>query len=123
MDNLCNIQQLALAACPNIQDIRPLKGIRDLSISSCPQISDISCLGNHYRLEIRNCSSKLIGYEVLLNIPVVHLESCDISDLSVLQHAREVSLIKCNKVREVTYLRNVKKICLHGCIEIMISLV
>ena len=115
VESFSNIKQLKLSLCLNLYDIRPLHGIWDLTLRSCPQITDMSVLGNHHKLAIMSCGKRLKGYERLIGIPIVHLSFCDIHDLFVLQFSKEVVLSHCERVEDVSWLRNVRRVTLQNC--------
>ncbi len=104
------IRTLNLYKCDNLQDVRPLYGIYDLTLNWCECVKDISGLGNHHRLTLKLMSSSLTGYERLLHIPNVILHHSNITDLTVLQYAKVVSLRGCDKELDVGPLSNVKKL-------------
>lgn len=105
-----SIRRLELINCCNVTDVTPLNNVYDLRLISCPAITDISCLGNHHRLIINQLASNLTGYECLLNIPHVSLVGCNLKDVSILRYAKSVSLSQCSEIKDVSPLRNVKKV-------------
>ncbi len=114
-----NIHTLKLISCCGITDVSPLFGIYDLSLINLQEdITDMSGLGNHNRLSIQRCGYKLQGYEILMGIPHVILDECDISDVRVLQLAKSVDLTRCHKLIDVSPLKNVKKVSFLKCASI-----
>ncbi len=105
------IHQLKLKECHSITDVSALNGVYDLTLSKCRGIKDISKLGNHYRLELSNLP--LTNFNCLLHIPHVSLDGFAISDLNVLRYATSVRIgCFCYEVRDVSALKNVKKVVL-----------
>lgn len=109
------IRTISLINCWQLTDVSPLKGVYELCLWECIKVSDISCLGAHCRLRIVNCGRQLSGYHVLKDIPSVELNSCDISDLSVLSRARFVYLDGCKQVVDVRPLMKVREVKLVDC--------
>ncbi len=107
VENFRNVRVLQISNCFSVTDISSLHGVYDLSLIRCPGIQDISGLGNHYRLKIES-TMDLIGYDSLTCIPHVSLSGCNISDVSVLQYAKTVSLAEVKKVQDLSWLTNVK---------------
>lgn len=105
-----SIRIVKLIRCPNLRDVSQLNGVYDLSLCRCEGIRDISGLGNHHRLELKQLSRNVKGFDCLLHIPHVHLVECLISDMNVLQYARSVRLLRCKKASNVGCLRNVKEL-------------
>lgn len=112
VNNFQSVRILTLAACSALEDVSPLHGVYNLSLQSCRRVKDISKLGNHHRLQIYQCSTNLLGYESLKDIPHVELGYCDISDLTPLSNAKSVSLVGCIEISDVSPLKSVKSVIL-----------
>lgn len=78
-------------------------------------MKDISSLGNHYRLEILDCSYEIIGYESLMNIPHVILSYCNIKDVTVLSNSKIVEMNHCKKVVDLTPLQHLQSVHIAFC--------
>ncbi len=111
---LTRIRILLLTNCYNLENVSPLHGIHDLSIICCEKVRDISGLGDHHRLDIEYCSYNLSGYECLVSVRDVILARCDISDLSVLRYAKSIDLRRCDKISDVSPIKNVRKVFISG---------
>lgn len=107
VENFRNVRVLQISNCFSVTDISSLHGVHDLTLIRCPGIQDISGLGNHYRLKIES-TMDLIGYDSLACIPHVSLSGCNISDVSVLQYAKTISLAEVKRVQDLSWLKNVK---------------
>lgn len=118
VSNFSKVKHLTLEHCDNLCDIQSLYGIYDLSLMYCQHIHDISGLGNHYRLKIISYVNKLTGYQILNNIPHIHLQRCCISDLSILQYAKTVTLIQCLNVVDLSPLAAVRSLTVSNCINV-----
>lgn len=113
--NFAGIRTLELSHCDHLVDVSPLRGIYDLSLSHCRYVSDISGLGGHHRICLRFLDNDILtGTEVLLHIPHVELTFSPIADLNDLRFAKVVKLYKCQRIVDVSPLKNAKTVVLDG---------
>eukprot|EP01040_Poterioochromonas_malhamensis_P010213 gene10213-11109_t len=82
----------------------PAKGI---ALSMLSQIQDITTLGQLEK-----------GYEILETVRDISLDSCNITDVSMMTKARSVELRNLSHLKDVSSLVHVKELTLVNCQEI-----
>jgi hypothetical protein len=110
---------LKLVYCRNLSGWSALGKSRELFIASSGSLSDASNLGNVEKLSLRDFTGNI---SPLQNVIILDLSrSSNLTDVSCLADSavRDLNLLWCSKVSDITMLRKVKKLNISNCARIV----
>lgn len=99
-------------------DVSALGGVHTLDLSHT-KVMDVSVLGNVYDLDLSYTC--VVDVSALKNVHTLDLASTDVVDVSGLRHVRSLDLTCCEKISDITPLREMELdyLSILGCINII----